>query len=121
MAAAAFRRPSSHVDPQDANILRARVIRFKYLSEAAMEGASDAGVGNTFVKLRTVVARLSSLDASEAEARDSLKMIAELFSTRDASLSSFELIKSGLVGELLFFATGSVDKASVLLFVAEFL
>lgn len=94
------KRSSSHaIDPQDAVTLRSRVVRFKYLSGTVE--LEDA----VFAQLRSLVARVSKLDASEDVLRQSLHEIADLFASPNTSVSSFELLQSGLVDALLEFAT----------------
>lgn len=89
---------SSQLDPQDIVVLRARVIRFKYL---VAEGSADSA----FETLRSVVKTLADAEAGEDEIKESLQKITHLFASPDASISSFELLKSGLVEELLDYAT----------------
>jgi len=94
------RRSASHnIDPQDAITLRARVIRFKYLSGTVE--LEDA----VFAQLRSLVAKISDVEASEDILRSGLREIAALFSSPNTSVSSFELLQSGLVDGLLEFAT----------------
>lgn len=94
------KRSSSHViDPQDAVTLRSRVVRFKYLSGTVE--LEDA----VFAHLRSLVTRISKSDANEDMLRQSLHEIADLFASPNTSVSSFELLQSGLVDGLLEFAT----------------
>lgn len=94
------KRSSSHVlDPQDAVTLRGRVVRFKYLSGTVE--LEDA----VFAQLRSLVARISESEASEDMLRMRLHEIADLFASPNTSVSSFELLQSGLVDGLLEFAT----------------
>lgn len=96
-----LRRLSSlSIDPQDAIVLRARVIRFKYIVDIT-EGPGDVALQS----LKSLVERLSEPRASEAALRHTLREIAALFSSPRLSISSFELIQSGLVDGLLEFAT----------------
>ncbi|KIJ55771.1 hypothetical protein M422DRAFT_152050 [Sphaerobolus stellatus SS14] len=102
------RRSSSHVlDPQDAVTLRARVLRFKYL--AGTVELEDA----VFAQLRSLVSRISYPDATEDALRQGLREIAELFVSLNTSVSSFELLQSGLVDGLLEFATVKDRKVDV--------
>lgn len=91
---------SLSLDPEDAITLRARVLRFKYLSS----GADEAG-DNVLANLRRFVDRLSSSDASETELTTILEELAHLFISPKSSVSSFELLQSGVVDGLLAFAT----------------
>ncbi|CEL61949.1 E3 ubiquitin-protein ligase TRIP12 [Rhizoctonia solani AG-1 IB] len=95
------RSSSTVLDPQDAITLRAKVVRFKYLSSAE-ENAADP----VLEQLRGLLATLRDAGAAEAELKDALKDIAAMFGTNGgASISSYELLKSGLVDGLLHFTT----------------
>ncbi len=91
---------SLSLDPDDAITLRARVIKFKHLS-GDDQGDSDAG----FDTLRRLVERISSRESSEKELTEALWELADLFSSPHTSVSSFELLQSGVVDTLLTFAT----------------
>ncbi|KDQ11912.1 hypothetical protein BOTBODRAFT_113824 [Botryobasidium botryosum FD-172 SS1] len=96
-----LRRLSSlAIDPQDAIILRARVLRFKYIADIT-EGPGDVALQS----LKSLVERLSEPRATEMGLKHTLREIASLFSSPRLSISSFELIQSGLVEGLLEFAT----------------
>ncbi len=90
------------LDPQDAYVLRSRLIKIKYLS-----GGSDAGGDDVFESLRTMIKQLSEPNAAEEQIHSTLKEVAKLFGVSGPTISSFELIKSGLVDGLLEFATSS--------------
>jgi E3 ubiquitin-protein ligase TRIP12 len=96
-----FKKLSSlSLEPEDAITLRARIIRFKYLaSDEQAEGDS------AFETLRRLVGRISARDASEKELFESLRDLADLFASPHTSVSSFELLQSGVVDGLLPFAT----------------
>lgn len=87
------------LEPEDAITLRARVIRLKYLSN---DEKTEQGLYNT---LRQLVQRLSDKEASEKPLLEASKELAALFSSPHSSLSSFELLQSGLVDSLLAFST----------------
>lgn len=91
---------SLSLEPDDAITLRARVIRFKHL--AINEQAEG---DNTFETLRRLVDRISAKDASEQTYNDALRELADLFASAHTSVSSFELLQSGLVDGLLQFST----------------
>ncbi len=95
------RRSSSQVDPVDANIIRARVLGAKKLF--GMGGDHKHTASLVLEELRGLVRRLCVAEASEAELRDSLRDIASQFSNVGPVLSSFELLKSGVVDGLLDF------------------
>lgn len=91
---------SLSLDPDDAITLRSRVIQFKYLTgEQQEEGDSS------FTELRTLVERMSEPLASTQDLSAALWDLAQLFSSTRTSVSSFELLQSGVVDGLLQFAT----------------
>ncbi|KAG7094023.1 hypothetical protein E1B28_007645 [Marasmius oreades] len=89
---------SLSLDPDDAITLRARIIKFKYLS-----GDEQSEGQNTLSDLRTLVDRLEVSSATEKEYLEALWDIANLFASPHTSVSSFELVQSGLVDGLLQF------------------
>jgi E3 ubiquitin-protein ligase TRIP12 len=91
---------SLSMEPDDAVTLRARVIKFKYLSDPNEE-ESD----NVSDPLRQIVETLSSPTSSSLELLSSLRQLAQLFASPRTSISSFELLQSGLVDSLLKFST----------------
>ncbi|KAI5117508.1 hypothetical protein M0805_003913 [Coniferiporia weirii] len=98
MAAPGIRR-AHLLDPEDAYTLRARVIRFKYLS-TDVHSDGDA----TFVRLHDLVEVLKQKSATDGQLRETLRELANLFSSPHTTVSSFELLQSGLVDALLEFA-----------------
>lgn len=95
-----FKKLSSlSLDPEDAITLRARVIQFKYLN-----GDEDTNEDSAFESLRRLVDRISDQNATEKELSEGLWELAELFSSPHTSVSSFELLQSGVVDGLLQFA-----------------
>lgn len=109
-----FKKLSSmSLDPEDAVTLRARVIRFKYLAGKENKDGDDA-----FSVLRKLVERIGedSRDKDivmggtgggerEKELMSALKELASLFASANDSVSSFELLQSGVIDALLQFAT----------------
>lgn len=89
---------SNTLDPEDAVTLRARVIRFKFLTDD-MAKAADG----TMKALQRLVENLSLVDASEGQITEALQALAGLFAS--SSVSSFELLQSGVVDCLLSLAT----------------
>jgi E3 ubiquitin-protein ligase TRIP12 len=87
------------IEPEDAITLRARVIRFRHISSG---NELDDSLCDTLHKL---VERLSDPIASENDLIDILKELANLFSSPRTSISSFELLQSGVVDSLLSFTT----------------
>ncbi|KAG8692329.1 Ubiquitin fusion degradation protein 4, partial [Ceratobasidium sp. 395] len=95
------RSTNTVLDPQDAITLRAKVVRFKYMS-----GGEDSAADPVLERLRGLLATLRDTGAGEAELKDAVKGIASLFTGGvGASVSSYELLKSGLVDGLLQFTT----------------
>lgn len=90
---------ASTVDLDDANIFRARVIIAKKLFEVGGEHHSAAT--EVLEKLADHVSSIRKPEATEGELRDALRDIASHFANVDRSLSSFELLKSGLIDGLL--------------------
>ncbi|KAG6890023.1 hypothetical protein C0992_003368 [Termitomyces sp. T32_za158] len=91
---------SLSLEPEDAITLRSKVIQFKHLSNDISNDEDGA-----FATLRIVVDRISSEQATEKELYDALQELAELFASPHTSVSSFELLQSGVVEGLLQFAT----------------
>lgn len=91
---------SLSIEPDDAITLRARVIRFKHLSSN-----EQAEGDNVFDTLRRLVERISAQNITEQAASDALRELADLFASAHTSVSSFELLQSGVVDGLLQFAT----------------
>ncbi|KAJ7698902.1 hypothetical protein B0H17DRAFT_1196492 [Mycena rosella] len=103
-----FKKLSSlSLEPEDAITLRARVIQFKYLSDDE-KAAGDGSFG----ELQRLVERLSR-DGSEKDTTEALHELAELFGAPHSSVSSFELLQSGVVDGLLQFATDGERKLSL--------
>ena len=91
---------SLSLDPEDAVTLRARVIRFRYLT-----GKESTDADNVFAMLRRLVERISDTSSGEKEVGIALKELATLFTSAHTSVSSFELLQSGVIDGLLQFAT----------------
>ncbi|QRV73957.1 HECT-domain (ubiquitin-transferase) [Ceratobasidium sp. AG-Ba] len=95
------RSSSAVLDPQDAITLRAKVVRFKHMSSG-----EDSAADPVLERLRGLLGTLRDSSAGEAELKDAVKGIASLFTGgTGASVSSYELLKSGLVDGLLQFTT----------------
>jgi E3 ubiquitin-protein ligase TRIP12 len=94
--------PPTPADLHDANIHRARMLGAKRTFETE-DGGDEAAVA--MQRLEQLVAALVDEDADEAQHRETLRTIATLFQDADKALSSFELLKSGLVDGLLTFVT----------------
>ncbi|KZT67358.1 hypothetical protein DAEQUDRAFT_673424 [Daedalea quercina L-15889] len=87
---------SLSLDPDDAITWRARLIRYKYLHGPEEERGDDS-----FATLKRVVIEISKHSASEPELETALSSLADLFASPQSSVSSFELLQSGLVDGLL--------------------
>jgi E3 ubiquitin-protein ligase TRIP12 len=98
--ASSFKKTSMSLDPEDASTLRARVIQFKYLSDK-----EDPDQDGAFQALCSLVGKISSPHSSDKDYSGALWELAELFASPHTSVSSFELLKSGVVDSLLQFAT----------------
>lgn len=86
------------IDPDDAITLRARVIKFKYLSCEEQDESDDISTA-----LRRLVTRITDKNAPEKDLLPSLVELASLFASPHTSVSSFELLQSGVVDGLLEF------------------
>ncbi|KAJ3931783.1 MAG: hypothetical protein NXY57DRAFT_1048760 [Lentinula lateritia] len=95
-------------DPEDAITLRARIMKFKYLS-----GDDQAESDHTLQSLKELVDRITPPNASEQELSEALWDLTTLFAAPHTSVSSFELLQSGLVDGLLKFATDTDRKVSL--------
>ncbi|KAH7093864.1 hypothetical protein BKA62DRAFT_55845 [Auriculariales sp. MPI-PUGE-AT-0066] len=98
-------------DPQDALVVRARIVKFKYLAPDA-DDADDV-----LPRLRLLGETLKNPAILVHEAEDMLKIVANAFTggPQGAALSSFEFVQSGLVDGLLEWATADgyiVDKTT---------
>lgn len=93
-------RRTHTLDPEDAYTLRARVIRFKYLSND-VQAEGDM----TLTRLRHLVAGLTDASATEQQLSETLEGVGNIFSSQHTTVSSFELLQSAIVDALLEFAT----------------
>ncbi|OCH91486.1 hypothetical protein OBBRIDRAFT_775037 [Obba rivulosa] len=91
---------SLSLDPDDAITLRARVIRFKYLA-----GDEHIDSDDLVDTMRRLVERISDRSAPENDLVPALNDLADLFGSPHSSISSFELLQSGLVDTLLQYMT----------------
>ncbi|KAI0079345.1 HECT-domain-containing protein [Panus rudis PR-1116 ss-1] len=96
-----YRRLASlSIDPDDAITMRARVIKFKYLDDDSGNSSNDL-----LNALGRLVERLADKNTTEKDFLPALAELAGLFATTDTSVSSFELLQSGVVDALLQFLT----------------
>ena len=96
----ASRKPSSYADPEDGNVMRARVL----IAKKIFEGGDHKNAATAVLdELRKLVSRLCLPEASEGELREALRGVATHFTNEGEILSSFELLQSGLVDGLLDF------------------
>ena len=89
---------SLSIEPDDAITLRSRVIRFKHLATGDSAGSDDV-----FANLRKLVERITDVAASEKDLVAALGELAALFGSQNTSVSSFELLQSGVIDGLLEF------------------
>jgi len=95
-----FKKSSMTLDPDDAITSRAKVIQFRYLSEK-----EDPEHDGAFQNLCCLVQKISTPQSSDREYSEALCELANLFASPHTSVSSFELLQSGVVDGLLQFAT----------------
>jgi E3 ubiquitin-protein ligase TRIP12 len=88
------------IEPEDAITLRARVIKFKHLTGEETDEGDDLSK-----TLHRIVASISSKDTPEQDLMPALVDLASLFASPNTSVSSFELLQSGVVDGLLAFVT----------------
>lgn len=97
------------IDPEDAITLRARAIKLHHLSASRESEDADSLFGT----LRRIVSRLAIPALSDKDAVASMNELAGLFAHASTSVSSFELLQSGVVDGLLSFATDEDRALSV--------
>ncbi|KIR29913.1 E3 ubiquitin-protein ligase TRIP12 [Cryptococcus deuterogattii 99/473] len=95
------RKSSSQLDSYDANIIRARILMAKKIFDTG--GDNQKVASKVLANISDLVKRLCEPEASEADLREVLRETASQFSSVEQSLSSFELLQSGLVDGLLDF------------------
>lgn len=96
----------TQAEAQDCNVWRARALFDDLSPEASIAGAEGATEAHDALKqIKNLVSTLEE-DAEKSIdiARSTLMSIANLFSQPEHSISSFELLRSGLVGTLYKFA-----------------
>ncbi|CAD6911793.1 unnamed protein product [Tilletia controversa] len=94
-------------EAEDANIWRARILRDRFTADTT---AGDGGkrAGQALDEIRELVAGLSDKEATDVEAMAAtVTKVAELFGKQDEPISSFELLKSGLIESLYVFSTST--------------
>lgn len=106
-SASAFNAQSA-AEATDASIWRARVLRDKFAAEANSSGGARSAA-QALDHIKDLVKRLyaAAADGKESDAIDVLQQVGSLFSRNDDPISSFELLRSGLVEALYSFATQS--------------
>ncbi|KAI0686676.1 hypothetical protein BC835DRAFT_1287769 [Cytidiella melzeri] len=90
------------MEPDDAITLRARVIKFKHLTSEDPDESDDLSK-----TLHRLVTSISTKDVAEQDLMPALVELASLFASPHTSVSSFELLQSGVVDGLLHFITDS--------------
>lgn len=95
-----YKKSSLAMEPDDAITLRARVIKFKHLS------AEETDEGDDLSKtLHRLVSSITMKETAEKDLMPTLVELASLFASPHTSVSSFELLQSGVVDGLLHFIT----------------
>ncbi|CEH13488.1 ubiquitin-protein ligase [Ceraceosorus bombacis] len=108
--------PVLPTDADDANIWRARMMRDRFAEEVSASSAADGSEAiRALDHLKALVQSLQG-DATEvvSKAEDTLKAIASQLSRKDSPISSFELLRSGLVNGLYNFSVGSSEAVPTL-------
>ncbi|PWN42440.1 hypothetical protein IE81DRAFT_123341 [Ceraceosorus guamensis] len=108
--------PVLPTDADDANIWRARMMRDRFAEEVSASSAADGSEAiRALDHLKALVQSLQG-DATEvvSKAEDTLKAIASQLSRKDSPISSFELLRSGLVTGLYSFSVGSSEAVPTL-------
>lgn len=93
------KKPS--MDQNDANILRARVLGAKKLFDVGKDDRNEATA--VLDQLSLLVGQLCRPEATETQLYDALRETAGHFTSADTAMSSFELIKGGVIDGLLAF------------------
>lgn len=97
-------------EAEDSNIWRARILCEKFAPSASSASAGGADEASRALnEIKSLVAVLDDKDLDTDKANSTLCQIAELFSKPDNPVSSFELLRSGLVDGLYQFAVSSSD------------
>lgn len=92
-----YRKLSSlSLEPEDAITLRARVIQFRYLKAEEEKDDDDS-----FGTLQRLNERIALPSTNEKELGEALRELADLFASPHTSVSSFELMQSGVVDGML--------------------
>jgi len=95
------KKPSGPVVDLDSNIWRARVLGAKKIFDVEGDDKNEAKL--VLEALSVLNTQLSRQAATEGELYDALKAIASQFSSAGSSLSSFELLRGGVIDGLLQF------------------
>ncbi|KAK0533902.1 Ubiquitin fusion degradation protein 4 [Tilletia horrida] len=95
------------VEADDANIWRARILRDRFAAETS-GGDGGKRAGQALDGIKKLVAALSDKETPDvAAAKGLVGEVAALFGKRDEPISSFELLKSGLIESLYQFSSSS--------------
>lgn len=88
-------------DPQDLNIVRARILKAKTTTASPSEKAGEDEADKALDKMKSLVKMMVEEDAEVPVLKGAVTELAGLFGSEKNSVSSFELLKSGLVDGLL--------------------
>jgi len=101
-------QPTTMVEAEDSNIWRARILRDQFSPEAskASSGGADEA-GRALDEIKSLVKDLETTSTQDTDsAKETLATTATLFAKADNPISSFELLRSGMVDGLYNFAIG---------------
>ncbi|CDO70286.1 hypothetical protein BN946_scf184942.g86 [Trametes cinnabarina] len=103
------------MQPDDAITLRARIISFKHLASDDAAGSDDL-----FINLRRLVDRINDPALLDKDLSAALMELAALFGSQHTSVSSFELLQSGVINGLLrFFADAEHQSKCITLLLSQ--
>lgn len=105
-------QPTTLVEAEDSNIWRARILRDQFAPEAsrASSGGADEA-GRALEEIKSLVKKLqTTCTLNEDVARETLQQTATLFAKADNPISSFELLRSGMINGMYTFAVGDSSK-----------
>lgn len=102
----------SATDAADSNIWRARVLCDSLSPQASKASAGGADEAGRALNDITGLVETLKKEKDQDEARSTLKKITDLFCKAENPISSFELLRSGLVDGLCVFVNGDQDAMS---------
>lgn len=105
-------QPTTLVEAEDSNIWRARILRDQFSPEASKVSSGGADeAGRALDEIKGLVKKLqTTCTTDEKVAKETLEKTANLFAKADNPISSFELLRSGMVDGVYTFAVGDSVK-----------